>query len=145
MSALNIKARKKARKLALQALYQWQLTHAEFNQVQAQFLAHPDNGDMDRDYFKQLVMQVINSVETIDATFLPFLDRDILEINPVELTILRLGTYELMSCPETPYKVILNEAIELTKTFGAEESYKYTNGILDKVADKIRAIEKKSC
>jgi len=142
MSALNIKARKKSRKLALQAIYQWQLTNAELHAVQAQFLAHPDNADIDSAYFKQLVAHVINDVNGIDNTFKPYLDRDIEALNPIELAILRLGTYELLSCLEIPYKIILNEAIELTKTFGAEDSYKYTNSILDRVADKVRAQEK---
>ena len=96
MQELNIKARKKSRKLALQALYQWQLTHADLHHIQAQFLAHPDNSDIDTEYFKQLVMHVINGVEKIDSTFVSYLDRDLAEINPVELAVLRLGTYELI-------------------------------------------------
>ena len=141
MSAVNIKARKKARKLALQAIYQWQLTNDELANIQAQFLAHMDNQDADRDYFKLLVNGVMQSADQIDDLYASFLDRDLKDVSPIELAILRLASFELNSCVEIPYKVVLNEAIELTKIFGAVESYRYVNGVLDKVAAKIRINE----
>lgn len=142
MSAINIKARKKARKLALQAIYQWQLTNADLATIQAQFLAHADNQDVDRDYFKQLVMGVMQTTAQIDDLYAPFLDRALVEVSPIELAILRMASYELNYCPEVPYKVVLNEAIELTKIFGAVESHRYVNGVLDKVAIKLRENER---
>lgn len=141
MSSLNIKARKKARMLAMQAIYQWQLTQDDINNIQAQFLSHSDNQDIDRDYFRKIVSGIVNGNTSIDETYKPFLDRDIAEITPVELAILRLSSYELKECLEIPYKVILNEAVELTKTYGADESHKYINGVLDKVAANIRTHE----
>lgn len=144
MAALNIRARKKARSLALQALYQWQLTENQPHHILAQFLAHPDNQDIDREYFKQLVSQAIAQVDEIDKVFSPFLDRDITEVSPIELAILRLSSFELQRSLEIPYKIILNEAIELAKTFGAEDSFRYINGVLDKVAAILRAAEMKT-
>jgi len=141
MSTINIKARKKSRMLAMQAIYQWQITHDDLANIQAQFLSHTDNQDIDREYFKKIVSGVINTSEKLDQAYQTYLDRDILDITPVELSILRLSTYELTECLEIPYKVILNEAVELSKTFGADESHKYINGVLDKVATKIRTHE----
>lgn len=138
MSSLNIKARKKARVLAMQAIYQWQITGDDTHNLQAQFLSHADNQDIDRDYFRKVVLGVTSGNDALDEAYKIFLDRDITEITPVELAILRLSSYELKECLETPYKVILNEAIELSKTFGADESHKYINGVLDKVAVSLR-------
>jgi transcription antitermination protein NusB len=138
---LNIRARKKARKIALQAIYQWQLVQLDINALLAQFLAHADNQDMDRDYFKKLVRETISTVHGLDDHISPFLDRNIEDVSPIELSILRLSTFELKNCLEIPYKVIINEGIELAKVFGADDSFRYINGVLDKVSATLRAVE----
>ena len=96
---------------------------------------------VDDAYFEELVKQVTNKVKQIDAHISPLIDRDLEEIDVVEKAILRLGTYELENRLDIPYKVVINEAVELTKTFGAEEGYRFVNGIMDKLAAKLRSIE----
>ncbi len=131
-------ARRKARRLALQAIFQWQFTQPAINEIEAQFLADANPKKIDIPYFSELVKGVINNISTIDNQMLPFLDRDIKDINKVELAILRIAIYELLYRLDIPHKVIINEALESAKAFGAEEGFKYINGILDKVAKKVR-------
>ena len=95
----------------------------------------------DLEYFEELVHKVIAQRETIDEALVPHLDRDLASVDPVERAILRLATYELQSHPEIPYRVVINEAIEQCKTFGAEEGHKYVNGVMDKAAAVIREVE----
>lgn len=129
--------RRKARNLALQAVYQWQLSHASLNELSAQFLENCNPKKVDIKYFLSLLKGVLENCGTLDTSMKPFLDRPIAEINPIELAILRIAVYELVYQPETPYKVVINEALELTKKFGAEEGFKYINGVLDKVAKNL--------
>lgn len=95
----------------------------------------------DVDYFQALLRAIPKQASQLDVLFEPYLDRPLNEIGPIELTILRIASYELQYSLEIPYRVIINEAIELAKTFGPEDSYKYINSILDKVAEKSRSIE----
>lgn len=133
--------RTQARRVALQALYQWVMSGEEPYLIEKQF--HQDGwfSDIDQDLFTELFRQVTDIAEDLDQVFAPFLDRSIKMINPVELTVLRIATYELQTQMQIPYKVVINEAIELTKRFGAHQAHKYINGVLDKVAKQLRPIE----
>lgn len=135
------KKRHKARRFVVQALYQWQLTEDPINDIILSFLVDMNPKKNDTEYFQTLMHAIVSQVSDIDASFVAYLDRSIDEIGPIELAILRIATYELKERPELPYKVVLNEAIELAKTFGPEESYKYINSIMDKVAEKFRSVE----
>lgn len=138
---MNPKARHKARELALQAIFQWQFTFDAPESLEKQFKSATKSKKIDFAYFTTLVHGIIAQQKTLDTHIHPFLDRDLKEINPIELATLRLATYELINSLEIPYKVIINEALELEKNFGSADGFKYVNAILDKVAQKIRPIE----
>jgi N utilization substance protein B len=134
-------ARRKARKLCVQALYQWQMTRDDVQRIDNQFCEDNDLRKTDAGYFKELLHQIPANVTELDGYFEPFLDRRREELDQVELAILRISTYELAKRPDIPYRVVINEGIELAKTFGATDSHKYVNGVLDRVAGKLRAPE----
>lgn len=140
----NFKAKQRARRFALQAIYQWQLTQEKFSAIQAKFLAQEEMVSVDTAYFTLIVQGVLDDQAALDSYLQPFVDRPLSKLDWVELAILRLGTYELLKCKDVPYKVVLNEAIELAKMFGATDSYKYINGILHLIAQKNRSIECKN-
>jgi N utilization substance protein B len=133
--------RRKARNLALQAIYQWQLTQASTLEIQSQFLENPLMDQADSAYFLELLQCIVKTVAVLDEHIQPVLDRRINELNPVELAIVRIGAYELAQRPEIPYRVVINEALRLAKTFGATEGFRYVNAVLDKLAHKLRATE----
>jgi len=137
-------ARTKARRNVVQALYQWQLSGGNLADIQAQFLSEYDMKKVDVEYFKELFRQVPLHLHELDDHLLPFLDRPVDEVDPVERAILRIATYELGFCLDIPYRVVINESVELAKRFGAEHGHKYVNGIVDQIAQKLRAIEIKS-
>jgi len=128
------KARSAARLRALQALYQWQMSGQNIDLILQQFLDEEDMNKVDIPYFKRLLHGIHQKVNQLDTTFSPFLDRGLNQIDPIELAILRIGCYELKQCPDIPFKVVINEGVELAKQFGADKSHKYVNGILDKIA-----------
>lgn len=134
-------SRRKTRELTMQAIYQWQLNPMTVAQLQQQFIEANDVNKVDFDLFKQCLSAVINETSEIDALFMPLLDRDITDLDPVELAILRLSTYELRSRLDVPYKVVINEAIELGKKFAGTDGHKYINSILDKLAPTLRQSE----
>lgn len=133
--------RSKARSLAVQAVYQWQMAGQNVQQIINQFLAEHADRKVDTDYFRELVEGVPGKLSTIDEGLAEHVDRSIESIDPVERAILRVGAYELISHPEIPYRVVINEAIELAKVFGAEQGHKYVNGVLDKAAKRLRSME----
>lgn len=135
------RARHLARKRAVQALYMWGMTGEDVSDIDAQFMSEQDMKNTDIKYFKELLHQVPAHVQELDEHITPLLDRPFNELDPVECAIMRLGVYELQHRLDIPYKVVINEAVELTKTFGAEEGHKYVNSILDRVAKKLRSIE----
>jgi N utilization substance protein B len=137
----NQGGRRRARAAAVQALYQWQLTEQSPELIEDHFVLDHDTHGMDLEYFHHLVREIPLHRHELDDHLVPHLDRELDEVDPVERAILRLGAYEFEFHPEIPYKVILNEAVELAKTFGAEHGHKYVNAILDKVAAKLRAPE----
>ncbi len=135
------RARHKARALALQAIYQWQFNVDGAANIKLQFLDKINSNKVDATYFNDLLEGVINNVTAIDGAFTPFIDRKITDLDNVELAVLRLAIYELMLRFDVPYKVVINEALELTKTFGSIDGYKYINGVLDKVVRQLRPDE----
>lgn len=141
MDNLAIKGKRRARKLALQALYQWLMTDGERYEIEAQFHATNDMTKVDSGYLHQLLHGVIDNREAVEKAFLPYLDRPIDGLNPIELTVLRLSSYELMNCPEIPYRVVLDEAVSLTKSFGSQDGHRYVNGVLNNLARTVRARE----
>lgn len=134
-------ARRRARSAAVQALYQWQLSGQNVGEIDAQFSDEHAETKTDLAYFRELLHQVAGRVDELDGYFKEYLDRPVNELDPVERAILRLGVYELAHRLDVPYRVVINEAVELAKTFGAEQSHKYINGVLDKVAHRVRVAE----
>ncbi len=137
-------ARRKARKFIVQALYQWELTGNALNEIDAQFRTENDMEKVDTEYFSKLLHGVPSKRSELEAEMAPFLDRTVAELDPVSLSILRMGIYELTHCIDVPYKVVINESVNLAKTFGATDSFKYINGVLDKAARKHRSTEIKA-
>jgi len=133
-----------ARKAVVQALYQWQMTGQSLLSIELQFEEDGRFKGIQKSYFKELFHGIPECLDTIDAVLGEFVDRPVDVIDPVERAILRLGAYELIYRPEMPYRVVLNESINLAKDFGADGSHRYVNGILDKVAQAKRAVEIKS-
>ncbi len=136
-------ARTNARKAGVQALYQWQMTGQSLVEIERQFNEEDRLKDAQKSYFVELFHGVPKNLDVIDAALTEFVDRPVDQIDPVERAILRIGAYELLQRPDMPFKVILNEAINLAKCFGADGSHKYVNGILDKLAQQKRQIEVK--
>ena len=137
-------ARTNARKAAVQALYQWQMTGQSLVEIERQFIEEERLKDAQKSYFTELFHGVPKNLEAIDQALSEFVDRPVDMIDPVERAILRMGVYELLHRLDMPYRVVLNEGINLAKYFGADGSHKYVNGILDKVAQQKRAVEIKS-
>lgn len=141
MEKQAIAGKRRARKLALQALYQWLMTGQDLSIIEAQFCSVNDMTRVDIEYFNRIFHGVPKHLGELEESFFSFLDRPIKELNPVELTVLRLGAFELTYCPETPYRVILDESISLAKTFGSQEGHRYVNGVLNQVARVARQTE----
>ena len=131
-------ARHRARRCVLQALYQWHMTQEETREIVAQFIEYQPMSRIDLDYFKVLIYGVIESAQALDKHFEPILDRPLPQLDPIELAILRLSTYELVERIDIPLRVVINEGVELAKAFGGEQSHRYINGILDKLATSLR-------
>lgn len=134
-------AKTNARKCAVQALYQWQMSGDSLSRIETYFLEEQHLKGAQKSYFSELFHGVPAQLDVIDAALAEFVDRPVEKIDPVERAILRLGAFELINRLETPYRVIINEGVNLAKEFGAEGSHRYVNGILDKVAQKQRAVE----
>ncbi|WP_068857505.1 transcription antitermination factor NusB [Perlucidibaca aquatica] len=141
-NGLNPSARRKARRFALQGLYEWQLSGNPSYEIEARYRVENAMHKVDLDYFHELLSRIPTLTETLDALFEPFLDRAFETLDPVELATLRIGTYELKHRLDVPYRVVINEGIELAKTFGASESHKYINGVLDQLAATLRPHER---
>jgi len=137
----TIKGKRRARKLALQALYQWLMAGSDLSEIEAQFRVANDMSKVDEEYFCRLLHGVPATLSALESTFSPYLDRPIAGLNPIELTVLRLSTFELLNCPEIPYRVVLDEGISLDKQFGSQDGHRYVNGVLNKIARQARIIE----
>jgi N utilization substance protein B len=136
-------ARRKARSFALQAIYQWHMAGANLAKIEAEFRADNDMSKVDLEYFHEILHGVPRELSALDMIISPLLDRNTEEMTPVELSILRLATYEMIHRIDVPYKVVINEAVELAKTFGATDGHKYVNGVVDKIAQQVRTVEVK--
>jgi N utilization substance protein B len=135
------KARGKARRLAMQAMYQWQMTADDIDGIEQQFLEENDMKNVDQAYFSELLLGVLKELPAIDALLEKHMQRKINQVDPVERAILRIATYEFIQRIDVPYRVVLNEAVILTKKFCAEKSHTFVNAVLDKVARDTRTQE----
>jgi N utilization substance protein B len=140
--ARGTRARSIARKLAMQALYQWQLTQQTANEIKKQFLESEDSAGVDREHFEELVSGCIAKHEELAAALKPFIDRPLDQLDPVETAILMIGIYELQQRVDIPYRVVINEAVDLCKRFGATDAHKYVNAVLDRAARELRSAER---
>lgn len=136
-------ARRFARERALQALYQWEMSAGQSYDVRTEFMEEQDMSRVDVDYFVLLFNGVSQNPDDVDEAMKSSLDRDITELDPIERAVLRIATYELTQCPDIPARVVINEGIEITKRFGADKGHTYINGVLDKLANEVRALEMK--
>ena len=133
--------RHRARELALQGIYQWRVSGNEASDIEKQMQTEKNLGRYDKTMFSDLLRGAIARHADVEALLAPCLDRPLAELSPVEFAVLLLGGYELSQKTEVPYKVVINEAVELAKTFGGTDGHKYVNGVLDKLAPKVRAVE----
>ena len=138
---VDLAARGRARRRALQALYAWQLSGTPISGVIEQFRHEQDMEVADLEYFEDLVRGVAAHLDELDAGLAPLLDRPVAQVDPIERGVLRLAAYELRHRLDVPYRVVLNEAIEVTKRFGADHGHSYVNGVLDRLAAQWRAPE----
>ena len=134
-------SRRRSRELALQGIYQWRLVGGDGAQIEKQICAEKGLGRFDAEFLSQLLNGVLAQHADLEAAVTLHLDRDLTEISPIEFSVLLLGAYELTRHPEIPYRVIINEAVELAKTFGGTDGHKFVNGVLDKLAAQVRPAE----
>jgi N utilization substance protein B len=131
-------SRRLARELALKGLYQWQLAGGAAESIEAQLREDEEFPRSDQAYFRMLLAGVVSEACTLETALASHLDRPFRELSPVERGILLLAGYELLYCPSVPYKVVINEAVEIARMYGGTDGYKYVNGVLDKLAAAIR-------
>lgn len=130
----KVSARRRARESAVQALYAWAVSGNSVQEIELAFMLDQDMTGVDKPYFLRLLQQTIVNIEAVDFSISAYLDRSFDELDPIEKAILRVAVYELQFELDVPYKVVINEAIEVAKVFGSDDSHKYINGVLDKIA-----------
>ena len=140
-SGIDPVLRSRARRRALQAIYAWQISGGNCQQLIAQFAHEQAHEVADLEYFEDLVRGVTAGHADLDAALAPYLDRGVQEVDAIERAVLRLAAYELLHRPDVPYRVVLNEAIEIAKRFGSEHGHTYVNGVLDHASAQWRAVE----
>jgi len=140
----TVAPRTQSRRVALQALYVWDMTNEEPTVIIKNFNEDGLLTELDFDLFKELLTKVSDQAVSLDELYAGYLDRSVSMIDPIERAIMRIGVYELQAKPEIPYKVIINECVELAKRFGAEEGHKFINGILDKASKQLRELERQA-
>jgi transcription antitermination protein NusB len=133
--------RRRARELALQGLYQWLIAGGDANAIDAQLREHEGYAKVDGQHFDALLRGSIEQAALLDAALARHVDRKTTELSPIEHGVLMIGAYELTHCLDIPYKVAINEAVELAKAYGGTDGHKYVNGVLDKVAADLRPTE----
>jgi N utilization substance protein B len=133
--------RARARRYAMQALYQWDLSNTDLPLIRRQFLEAEDFSKADKTYFIELLRKIPQKVDIIDNNISGIIDRPFRQLDPVERAILRIAVYELLYRSDIPYRVTINEAIQLTRKFGAEQGHAFVNGVLDKAAQALRPAE----
>jgi len=136
-----VKNRTKSRQFAVQAVYSWLLTQQSISDIEVHFISEHDMEDADVTYFQEILHFVGSHKMALTDHMEPFLNRSFVSVDPVEQAILLIGVYELEQRTDIPYRVIINESVESAKVFGAEDGHKFINGIMDKVADKLRQPE----
>ncbi|GAB4115818.1 MAG: transcription antitermination factor NusB [Sideroxydans sp.] len=139
-----VSPRHRARELALQGLYEWRLSGSSATQIGRSTGDDKSLGRYDSELYQQLLRGTIAQQDALGELIAPHLDRALDELSPVEFSVLLLGAYELTQHPEVPYRVVINEAVELAKTFGGSDGHKFVNGVLDKLAAQVRAAEVKA-
>ena len=137
----NKSPRHRARELAMQGIYQWRITSGDHAQIEKQIHAEKNLGRYDKELFSRLLRGALGRHHELEALLAPHLDRPLAELSPVEFAVLLLGTFELSQHLDVPYKVVINEAVELAKTFGGTDGHKFVNGVLDKLAPQLRTPE----
>ena len=133
--------RVRARRCAVQALYQWQMAGGEPHDIVSEFVAERELVSVDMEYFSELVREVPTRFEVLTADLIPYLDREWRQLDPVERSVLLIGAYEMRYCLQIPYRVVINEGVELCKMFGTVEGHRYINGVLDRLAHTSRGTE----
>jgi len=144
MSVSVAKGRSNARKKAMQALYQWHMSENDLIEIETQFHQEQSMDKVDVDYFHDLLHKVPTEINSLDKLILKYSDRTDEELDPIEQSILRLSSYEMINRIDVPYKVVISEAISLAKTFGSDKSHAFVNSILDKLAKEFRKVEIKN-
>jgi len=137
----STRARSLSRKLAMQALYQWQLAGQSASELRLQFATEEGYDDAEQEYFSELVGGVTAAVVSLDSTLQPLIDRPLGQLDPVERAVLWIGLFELLHRPDVPYRVVINEGVELAKRFGATDGHKFVNAVLDRAARELRSAE----
>ncbi|MFV9615265.1 MAG: transcription antitermination factor NusB [Gammaproteobacteria bacterium] len=135
------RARGKSRRLAMQAIYQWQMTGDSITDIKQQFFDENNMSQLDSEFFSTSVSGVASSINELDPLLEKYMSRSVESVDPVERSIIRLATYEFINRFDVPYRVVLNEAVNIAKEYCAENSHTFVNGVLDKVAKEIRHIE----
>lgn len=130
---ISFSGRRRARRYALQALYAWEVAQNDLSQIEVDILSEHKEGELDVEYFQQLLHNIPKQISQLDALFEPHLSRKFEDLGLIELTLLRIAVYELKDKQDVPYRVVINESLELAKIFGATDSHKFVNGVLDKV------------
>lgn len=141
-SPRGTRARSVARKVAMQALYQWQLNADGAKDLLLQYMDDENSAGMDREYFRELILGCVDGSDAINKAVTPFVDRPLDQLDPVETAILMIGMFELQHRPDVPYRVVINEGVDLCKRFGATDAHKYINAVLDRASRDIRAQER---
>jgi len=136
------RARSLARKLAMQALYQWQMTGQTAAELRNQYAEEEGYGDADAEYFRELLQGVTDGAAVLDGTLAGLIDRPVEQLDPVERAVLLIGLYELGQRLDVPWRVVINEGVELAKRFGATDGHKFVNAVLDRAARSLRAAER---
>jgi len=134
-------SRRRARRRALQAVYQWQITGQAASEILEQFRAIQNMRGVDQDYFEKLLCGVISQQESLDSELLAFPDRPIEQLELMERAVLRMGAFELLHCPDLPFRVVLDECVDLAHRFGSEQGHSYVNAVLDRAAREWRTAE----
>ena len=138
---MKTSSRTRARRLAMQGLYEWQVSDNKPSEIETQYLIEKETDRVDVAYFRELISRIPLHCEELDSHIAPLISRPLTEVDPVELAVLRLGTYELLYHSEIPYRVVINESVELTKMFGADQGHRFVNGIMDRLAASLRTVE----
>jgi len=137
---ISFKKKSSARRAAMQALYSWTISKSELTLIEKHYLEERNPHTLDTKYFKLLLHDIPIHLEQLDQSVIKYSSRTIDQLDPIELSILRIAGYELIFCPETPFKVVISEALELASMFGSETSYKFINSVIDRLAKDSRKI-----